>query len=99
MTIHPKNLCPARLTSRNSLISLSIPIWLKTVFMEVVYRHTDIMDNGFFRFLSFGPSHTHTHTISHKHKLIVTGDSDSLQCSYETIHHTYIIFYLKLKGT
>ena len=36
MTIHPKNLCPARLTSRNSLISLSIPIWLKTVFMEVV---------------------------------------------------------------
>jgi hypothetical protein len=36
MTIHPKNLCPARLTSTNTLISLSIPIWLKTVFMEVV---------------------------------------------------------------
>ncbi len=37
MTIHPKNLCPARLTRRNRLISLSIPIWLKIVFMEVVY--------------------------------------------------------------
>ncbi len=45
MTIHPKNLCPARL-STNTLISLSISIWLKTVFMEeIVGRQNTTQEN------------------------------------------------------